>query len=173
MTFILPIWNNSVDWFPSIYLFINHQVYRLILNHHVSSSVLSFIHKISAGSSVPYRSHMYSANKILKHLSSVVVYFMYRHGSIWANSYTTSSSKLKYILPLMSYVCKKYLWICAIATSIPSLDSILHGKLYPVSIRLGMMCLHFSSKGSGVFHIHIPSHWSIHIFSIWWILDKI
>ena len=147
--FILSTCHSIVNCSSLISLFGTHKFYRLILNPYLSTLVLSFTQNSSYASSVPYTAFKNSAYIILQTFSSMVMYFMYWSRSIRPNNYAIIPSNFKYVLPLVSYVCKKAPRMSDVATYLLSLAPIIMKIPSPVLKRLGMLCLTFSYKVSG------------------------
>ena len=141
--FISSTCHSILHLYPLIYLVITHQFYQFILNPHLSRSVLSFTKNSSAVSSVPYRDFRHSEYIILRPYSSMVMYFLYRYGSIRANNYNTIPLNFKSVLPLVSSVCNKSPEMSSVATSQSSLESIMYENIRPCIDTVGDVVSYF------------------------------
>ena len=129
--FILSTFQSIVHCSPSISLFILHQWYQFILNPHLSWLVLSSTQNSSAAYSVPYRAFKNSEYILFWNFLTVVIYFMYRYGSILANISSIIPSNFYCVLMLVSYFCKKVPVASDVSPSLFSLASIMHKNTRP------------------------------------------
>ena len=123
------MYHSIVHYSFLISLFITHQSYRFILNPYIYILVLSFTQNISTASSVPYRAFRHFAYIILLPFSYMVVYFLYRYGSILTNNSAIVPSNFKCVITLLSSFFKKSQVMSDVATSLSSLASIIHENI--------------------------------------------
>ena len=171
--FISSMNHRIVHCFPLIYLFITYQFYQLNLNTYLYRSVISLNQNIIDASSVTHADFRNSAYMILKPFSSVVTYLIYRYGSMQANN----SAIIYQTLNAWCHWCHMFAinllgYLLFPRNSNPCNKSRIK-KPDPLLIRLVMLCINYSSKGSGACNMLIPYPLCIHIFSLWGLLDKI
>ena len=99
------------------------------LNPQLFIPVITLIQNNSYAYRAPYTAFKYYAYMIFQHFSSIVVYFRYWSGSMWENSSPISPPSFKYMLPLVSSVCKKSIEISYVAAYLSSLSSIMNENI--------------------------------------------
>ena len=110
-------------------LFHSATVILVHLNPQLFIPVIKLIQNNSYAYRVPYTAFRYCAYMIFQHFSSIVVYFRYWSGSMWENSSPISPPSFKYMLPLVSSVCKKSIEISYVAAYLSSLSSIMNENI--------------------------------------------